>query len=152
MSMRESPLHKLIFIADMTSFVDCDMFMRFRGGGMGHQTTREATQCFFHDCDPLDNIGPNSRGTGNDDDEIDEPGTGSSTTDNALEPENDELEYDDYGYSGIKQREEGEDIDEDGDQADEKENINGDDDVVDDELGMEDGENGDEELEGFDKF
>ncbi|KAG2046721.1 hypothetical protein BDR06DRAFT_898681 [Suillus hirtellus] len=106
-------------------FVDHDMFMRFHGGGMGHQTTREATQCFFHDRDSLDDIGPNSRGTRNGDDEIEEE------------------EGEDNDKDG----------DEDGDEADEKENIDGDDDdIVDDELGAEDGENDDEELDGFDVF
>jgi hypothetical protein len=131
---------------------------------MGHRTTHEVIQCFFHDRDPLDDIEPNSGGTGNDDDEIEESGIGSSTTqattDSVLEPENDELEYNNYGYSGIEQREEGEeeeeeeeDGDENGDEADEKENINRDDDaIVDDELGMEDGENDDKELDGFDEF
>ncbi|KAG1852386.1 hypothetical protein C8R48DRAFT_777553 [Suillus tomentosus] len=132
---------------------------------MGHRTTHEVIQCFFHDRDPLDDIEPNSGGTGNDDDEIEESGIGSSTTqattDSVLEPENDELEYNNYGYSGIEQREEGEeeeeeeeeDGDENGDEADEKENINRDDDaIVDDELGMEDGENNDKELDGFDEF
>jgi len=139
--------------------------MRFRGGGMGHRMTREATQCFFCDRDLLDIVGLNSGGTDNDDDEIIEPSIGRSTTqpttDHTLEPENDsdELEYDDYGYYGIEQREEGEDGEdgdehEDADEADNNENIDeeDDDDGVDDDLGAEDGEDGDEELEGFDEF
>jgi hypothetical protein len=36
------------------SFVDRDMLMRFRGGGVGHRTTREATNIFLDDRDPLD--------------------------------------------------------------------------------------------------
>ncbi|KIJ07352.1 hypothetical protein PAXINDRAFT_121100, partial [Paxillus involutus ATCC 200175] len=35
-------------------FVDRDMFMRFRGGGVGHQTTRDATRCLARDQDVLD--------------------------------------------------------------------------------------------------
>jgi hypothetical protein len=140
----------------MTSFVDRDIFMRFRGGGIGHRTTHEATQCFLNDRDLLDDIGLDSGGIRNDDDEIDEPGISSSTmqatTSNVLELGNDELEYDNFGYSGIEQREEGED-DKDGEQAGENEDVDKDDDnVVDDELGAEDGENSDEELEGFDEF
>ena len=30
--------------------------MRFRGGGVGHKSTREATAVFLEDCDPLDEI------------------------------------------------------------------------------------------------
>lgn len=32
------------------------MFMRFRGGGVGHKSTREATQSFFEDRDALDSV------------------------------------------------------------------------------------------------
>ncbi|KIK26402.1 hypothetical protein PISMIDRAFT_274760 [Pisolithus microcarpus 441] len=35
-------------------FVDRDMFMRFRGGAVGHKTTREATRCLLDDRDKLD--------------------------------------------------------------------------------------------------
>lgn len=35
-------------------FVDRDMFMRYRGGGVGHSSTREATNKFLHDRDRLD--------------------------------------------------------------------------------------------------
>ncbi|TFY53971.1 hypothetical protein EVG20_g9898 [Dentipellis fragilis] len=35
-------------------FVDRDMFMRFRGGGVGHKSTRDATRCFYDDHDPMD--------------------------------------------------------------------------------------------------
>jgi hypothetical protein len=30
------------------------MIMRFRGGGVGHKSTSEATRCLFNDRDPLD--------------------------------------------------------------------------------------------------
>ncbi|KAG2743054.1 hypothetical protein P692DRAFT_20878962 [Suillus brevipes Sb2] len=127
---------------------DRNMFMRFRG----------ATRCFFHNRDHLDVVGLNNGGTDHYDDEIIEPSIGpSTTTDNTLELENDsdnELEYEDYGYSGIEQGEDNEDSDEDADKADDNENIDedDDDDGVDDDLGAEDGKDGDEELEGFDKF
>ena len=38
----------------LLSFVDRDMVMRFRGGGVGHKTTRKATRCFSEDVDVLD--------------------------------------------------------------------------------------------------
>jgi hypothetical protein len=37
------------------------MFMRFRGGAIGHKSTRHETQCLFGDRDPLDdNSTPNT--------------------------------------------------------------------------------------------
>ncbi|KAG1842750.1 hypothetical protein DFJ58DRAFT_731909 [Suillus subalutaceus] len=36
-------------------FVDRDMFMHFRGGGVGHKTTRRETSCLLDDQDDLDN-------------------------------------------------------------------------------------------------
>ena len=35
-------------------FVDRDMFMRFRGGGIGHKPTREATDHFLKDRHPTE--------------------------------------------------------------------------------------------------
>ena len=35
-------------------FLDRDMVMRYRGGGVGHKSTRQATQCVFDDRDELD--------------------------------------------------------------------------------------------------
>ena len=35
-------------------FSDRDLMMRFRGGGVGHKATREATDFFRKDCDRLD--------------------------------------------------------------------------------------------------
>lgn len=35
-------------------FVDRDMFMRYRGGGVGHKSTCEATRCLFNDREKLD--------------------------------------------------------------------------------------------------
>jgi hypothetical protein len=31
--------------------------MRYRGGGVGHKATREATRCVYEDRDPLDKAG-----------------------------------------------------------------------------------------------
>lgn len=36
------------------SFVDRDMFMRFRGGGVGHKSTSQATQFAYDDRDVMD--------------------------------------------------------------------------------------------------
>jgi hypothetical protein len=36
------------------SFVDRDMVMRFRGGGVGHKSTNEATRCTYEDRDIID--------------------------------------------------------------------------------------------------
>ena len=33
------------------------MFMRFRGGGVGYKSTRDATRCTYHDRDPMDTDG-----------------------------------------------------------------------------------------------
>ena len=38
------------------SFIDQDMFMRFRGGAVGHKTMREETKCLLHDHDKLDEV------------------------------------------------------------------------------------------------
>jgi len=35
-------------------FADRDMMMRYRGGGVGHKSTRNATNIFLKDRDPLD--------------------------------------------------------------------------------------------------
>ena len=37
-----------------TRFSDRDLMMRFRGGGVGHKSTRDATNFFKSDRDPLD--------------------------------------------------------------------------------------------------
>jgi hypothetical protein len=36
------------------SFLDRDMFMRFRGGGVGHKSTSQATQFAYDDRDMMD--------------------------------------------------------------------------------------------------
>lgn len=40
----------------MYSFVDRDMFMRYRGGAVGHKTTQEETKCLLGDRDKLDKV------------------------------------------------------------------------------------------------
>lgn len=143
------------------------MLMRFRGGGIGHRTTHEATSSFLNDRDPLDIHQANTAVThsedeGSDDDESDliDSKEGSAARGEAMElDEGDEyqFDYDDYGYSGIQQEVEGEDFDEnrygeDG-PGEGVEATEGDGDSdIDDELGAEDGEDSDEELEGFSEF
>lgn len=144
------------------------MLMRFRGGGIGHRTTREATSIFLNDRDPLDICQTSaavahSEDEGSNDDESDlvDNEEGSVARGDTMEPdEGDETDsdLDDYGYSDIQQVE-AEDLDEDEDEdgyIKDGENMKaaeGDgDDEIDDELGAEDGEESDEELEGFSEF
>lgn len=140
-------------------FVDRDMLMRFRGGGVGHRTTREATVGFLSDHDPLDVrhtgttvFSDKNEGAERDQCDIVDCVEGSAAQGEAIELLVDEGDQpdsdDDYGYSGIQQKVEGED---DGsDDGEDNDAIDGDE--IDDELGAEDGEDGDEELEGFSKF
>jgi hypothetical protein len=63
-------------------FSDRDLMMRFRGGGVGHKSTREATDFFKKDRDHLDTQ-----------DKADENQVGYVS-----EEENAEDEEEDYGY------------------------------------------------------
>ncbi|KAG0691971.1 hypothetical protein DFH29DRAFT_818501 [Suillus ampliporus] len=148
----------------LNMFVDRDTLMRFRGGGVGHRTTREATDGFVSDRDPLDMCHAGTTVFSNENegaehdkcDPVDCMGESAAQCE-AIELPVDESQPDsddDYGYSGIQQEVEGED-DDSNDGEEEKENnaIEGNEgDEIDDELGAEDGEDGDEELEGFSKF
>jgi hypothetical protein len=141
------------------------MLLRFRGGGVGHRTTREATSSFLNDRDPLDIhqasaavAHSDSEDEGSNDDECDliddEEGLARGKAMELDEGDKSDLDdYNDYGYSGIQQ--EIEDSDEDR-RSEDEEDVNatkGDgDDEIDDELGAEDGEDSDEELEGFSEF
>jgi hypothetical protein len=80
-------------------------------------------------------------------------------SDQADKSDSDSDHYDDYGYSGIQQEVEEEDFDndkyedrcsKDGEGVDATEGDG--DDEIDDKLGAEDGEDSDEELEGFSEF
>ena len=42
-------IFKTQFLRHTCSFVDRDMFMRYRGSGVGHQAVREATNSFLND-------------------------------------------------------------------------------------------------------
>lgn len=100
--------------------------MRFRGGGVGHKTTREATDSFKRDRDPLDDQA--TRAGFNDSDESDSEPDGDETRiqDGEIreEPDDGEIqeeeedekiqeEEEDYGYT----REESEESDTDDDDA-----------------------------------
>ena len=43
-----------LLLTSFNRFVDRDIMMRFRGGGVGHKSTREATDYFLSDRDALD--------------------------------------------------------------------------------------------------
>ncbi len=77
----------IILIFAHYRFSDRDLMMRFRGGGVGHKSTREATDFFKNDTDRLDTI------TVDDDKEMEEPEA------RQVELEIDEDEEDDYGYT-----------------------------------------------------
>lgn len=127
--------------------------MRFRGGGVGHKSTRESTAVFLEDRDPLDEI---TRDDSEEDFEDLESGinqgaqlsagSASTTAQNQAigdEDEDDiESEMDEYGYGGLDEEEEATD-EEDEEQGDGLEEAN-------DEVGPEDGEDDAmDEYEGY---
>ena len=69
--------------------------MRFRGGGVGHKSTREATDCFKKDRDRLDV--PKSEDVADDSDH--EAGEGEAGVVEDEDSGNDEDAEDDYGYT-----------------------------------------------------
>lgn len=95
--------------------------MRFRGGGVGHKSTREATDFFKNDRDPLDEraTGAESRDMNSETDELE---------DNCEEEEDDDLglnedQEEDYGYVSVREDSEDEDdtlTDDDADLVDEQ--------------------------------
>jgi hypothetical protein len=105
-------------------FADRDLMMRFRGGGVGHKSTREATDFFKKDRDKLD-FGSRTMSedmdTDSDDavDEVDEELEGDSGVDEDIE--------DEFGYTK-----------EDSDSADESDEMADVDGVYSDDFGPED--------------
>ena len=108
------------------------MFMRYRGGGVRHKSTQEATCCLLHDCETLDKrsftfehncelFEEGIEGSGEDDIPMDDPSSaeeesGEEGENNGSEVEDgdvgdgeqridDELgdEMEEYGYSGLDQ-------------------------------------------------
>ena len=65
-------------------FVDRDMVMRYRGGGIGHKSTRRATDFFKNDRHPLGIEHPN--GSDNDDDDDDDNAERNNIEDASLDP------------------------------------------------------------------
>lgn len=124
--------------------------MRFRGGGIGHKSTRKSTAVFLEDRDPLDEIAEDDSEEGLESgiDQADNLVSGStSTAQNQAAGDEDEedieSEMDEYGYWGISEEEDV--IDEEGakEQADGLEEAN-------DEVGPEDGEDDAlDEYEGY---
>ncbi|KAG1811133.1 uncharacterized protein BJ212DRAFT_1579186 [Suillus subaureus] len=151
-------------------FVDRDMFMRFRGGGVGHKSTRSATQIFRNDHDPLDCVAPGDNADSEEDEEAsdseedeeasegdeegaaegDEEGAAEGAIDEGIidqdEDEVGESEMEEFGYGGLDQEEDDTDSDEDDSSSDNEDN----DSDLDNDLGPEDGEDeNEEELEGY---
>ncbi|KAF6743071.1 hypothetical protein DFP72DRAFT_1053502 [Ephemerocybe angulata] len=143
---------------NINMFVDRDMFMRFRGGGVGHKHTRDATDFFLNDRDPLDIIrreDPLSESQDpNDDAELADfravyaknfpemaPALAADVEGNDIDP--DTIEYDDATDE--------EDI-ELGDEDEGEEEME--EDAEDDVLGAEDGEDDEDEIEqsGFSMY
>ena len=80
-------------------FVDRDMVMRYRGGGIGHKSTRRATDFFKNDRHPLDIEHPN--GSDNDDDNDDNAERNNIEDASHLDPSHlHEDESDDYDSEG----------------------------------------------------
>jgi hypothetical protein len=110
------------------------MFMRFRGGGVGHKSTREATNSFMMDRDKLDLVAQG---------EEMEPGAD-------IEPEKSQFKGPDHGEDDWVDAEEEDDFgygrltdDEEPDEEDEE-----DVDIEDVQLGAEDGEDNEDDT-GF---
>ena len=105
-----------LLLTRFNRFVDRDMMMRFRGGGVGHKSTREATNCFLPDRDALDKGKAHKMEPvgeqpiivfSEDDEELDE----------VIEPEGSDSEQEmqileefDYGYAEIDSDEDWEDL------------------------------------------
>ncbi|KAH8082791.1 hypothetical protein BXZ70DRAFT_958592 [Cristinia sonorae] len=132
-------------------FVDRDMFMRFRGGGVGHRSTQGTfSNVSVDDVEVAVTAADDDPGTETEiaqpEEEQDptlnsEENTGSGGPD-AAEPE-DEDEEDDYGYKGNNS----EDDDVEKDEGLEGDGVEDDDEPEDDELGAEDGEDSGDDAE-----
>ncbi|KAF8235415.1 hypothetical protein L208DRAFT_1541333, partial [Tricholoma matsutake] len=119
-------------------FVDCDIVMRFCGGGIGHKSTCMATDQFLSDHDHREQNHEGEEGsTADEDDDL------ARESEDEIEPgiKDDPEDERDYGYTR-KQAIEDEDANE---WQDDNE------DLLDNELGREDGEDEDEDL-GFREF
>ncbi|KAF8810798.1 hypothetical protein BYT27DRAFT_7253415 [Phlegmacium glaucopus] len=115
-------------------FVDRDMIMRFRGGGVGHLSTRAATDIFKNDRDSLDKKSQQSRKEPNmeedGEDEMDTADSGGESEREEVDEEGQvsESELFDYGYQLESESEEEEEEEEEREAGEE-------DDTTIDELG-----------------
>jgi len=120
------------------------MVMRFRGGGVGHKTSRHASDKFLSDRDPLDSRGRRGKGSEAETDTSSDPGgvipeddgTNGDTVGEEGEDQRREDEELDYGYAGLQ-------IHDDEDDASKGDNDENEDD---DALGAEDGEGCEDEI------
>ena len=121
------------------SFVDRDMAMRFRGGGVGHKSTRVATDSFLTDRDRLDcQVGT----MGNEAEDNDD-----GCSDGEGQPANDTIDDD------KRMDEDGDEdvihVDHWNDEDDWEEDNEDEEDLTDDALGPDDGEVDDDDVAGL---
>ncbi|KAG2028813.1 hypothetical protein BDR03DRAFT_1019306 [Suillus americanus] len=96
-------------------FVDRDMFMRYRGGGVGHKSICEATKCLLDDRDALDKLPftiEKEREARDSDDEMVGTDVEDSDDDPAGEDEDEDIEGED-GEDGNENEDEGSSEDQD---------------------------------------
>lgn len=118
------------------------MFMRFRGGGVGHKTTRHASDMFLNDRHPLDlkrQQAEDPDSSEDEDMEIELPCEAPAGNEDQIAEEDDAYGYTDLNTQGTDEEEEEDQQDEEG------EDECGDDDA----LGPEDGEGVDDETEAL---
>jgi hypothetical protein len=148
--MWECKLHQPWFChcADdiLNRFVDRDMMMRFRGGGVGHKSTREATNHFLsdrdhvekHQVDDSDTIVVDQLGEQDFDREDGHGGMAVGGGEDIHETQLNQEEEFDYGYGGLMGDNDGDDSGWVDDDSYDSEDIGFD--YDDDMLGAEDGE------------
>src|ERR1700722_5057910 len=122
------------------------MFMRYRGGAIGHKSTQDATRCIFEDRDPLDKDAGADR-VDDEDGELDSENKREEEVNlDGLNEEKEEEEEEEYEEEGEDQCKDGEDrdMDDDGSENDESH-------ASDSEPGSESGSISDE-MEGFDEL
>jgi hypothetical protein len=95
----------------LSRFADRDLIMRFRGGGLGHKSTREATDFFKKDRDRLDVPKSEDVADVDSDDEAVEGEAGLGVAEDE-DSGNDEDAEDDYGYRKCESSESEAEVDE----------------------------------------
>jgi len=140
-----------MFIALYSRFADRDAVMQFWGGGVGHKSTHKATDQFLQDRDILDltDNKASEMDSGSDLDPEDNGKDGNSSVSGDEDQEDwideEEDKEDNYGYCGLSAEDSWEETDSSNSDAP---------DEVDDELGLEDGEGIENEIEilGYSNF